>query len=185
MDYAFTTTSRAGAILILPDGATLSELQDKQQLERFREHATKCALQWCRFAKQDSLYLVTAVYKSKSWTLGSFYDGSPGKEILVDQQSCDSTGTSVYDWEYQFNVDHQQGPGNNCYVNQTVIIKGFKITVKWDWLPVVERAERAERWFSRTLASLWSTMNSRWLSRISESCSHVMEHLSIQTMYSH
>lgn len=108
--------------------------------------------------------------KQKTWTLESFYDGSPGGKILVHRQSHD--GAVVYRWQYQFNVDDQQGPGNNCDVNQTVLIKGFKITVRWDWFPMIERVERSERWFTR-FAPLWLIRRFRkWLSQTSESCCH-------------
>ena len=175
--YDFTATSKAGALLILPEGATLFKLEDKQKLEEFRQHAVQHALQWCRYARRDSLYLITAAYKTKTWTLGSFYDGSLGGKILVHRQSHD--GTAMYRWQYQFNVDDQQGPGNNCDVNQTVLMKGFKITVRWDWFPVIERVERSERWFARVLAPLWLIRKFRkWLSQTSESCCHALERLS-------
>ena len=79
--------------------------------------------------KKDSLYLLTAVYKSKSWTLGSFRDASKGSEILVTRP-CDSTGISMYKWQYQSNVDDQQGPKNNFHFNQTVLVQGFNMTMR-------------------------------------------------------
>ena len=168
--YAFTMTSNEGAILILPDGACQFGSEDKGLLEEMQEYAKEHAVQMCRFAKQDTLYLVTAVFKSKSWTLGSFHNGPHGGEILVHRQPCDgsnSTATFMYDWECVTNLDDQEGPKNNPYTNQTVLIKGFRMTVRWDWLPIVERAEWADWWFACFLASLWSTI-SRRLSRMSE-----------------
>lgn len=166
-------TSSEGAMLILPDGASRFELEDEKQLEEIRGHANECAIQWCRFAQKDTLYLVTGVFKSKSWTLGSFYNGSQGDEILVHRGPCDRSGTDhtdlfMYDWECEINVDDQEGPQNNTYINQTVLIKGFKMTVRWDWLPVIQRAERTEWWFFCLLVSLWSVISRRWLSRIGE-----------------
>ncbi|KAG6369268.1 hypothetical protein JVT61DRAFT_15513 [Boletus reticuloceps] len=162
--YEFTATSKTGAILILPGGATLSKLEDKQKLKEFRQHATKYALQWCQYAERDSLYLITAAYKTKTWTLGSFYEGLPGKEILVHQQSGENT--TVYRWEHQFNVHHRQGPGDNDGDNQTVLVQGFRITMRWDWLRMIERVERPERWFARVLATFWPIRKSlRWLSQ--------------------
>ncbi|KAF8123155.1 CHAT domain-containing protein [Boletus edulis] len=161
--YEFTATSKTGAILILPGGATLSKLEDKQKFKEIRQHATKYALQWCKYAQRDSLYLITAAYKTKTWTLGSFYEGSPGKDILVHRESGEN---SVYKWEYQFNVDHRRGPGNNDNDNQTVLIQGFRITVRWDWFRMIERVERPERWFARVLATFWPIRKSlRWLSQ--------------------
>lgn len=181
-------TEREGAILILPDGAILSELQDNEQLEQIREHATRCALHWCGFAKRDSLYLITAVYKSKSWTLGSFQNGSCGKEILVYRRPFDSPGTScsTYEWQYQINVDDQQGPTSNSYVNQTVLIQGFQMTVRRGWLPVVEWGEWSDSWFTRALAKMFSAVLwQQWVTRTSKSCSCVMEYFSTRIMDSH
>lgn len=129
------------------------------------------ALQWCRFAKQDTLYLITAVFKSKSWALASFHDGLHGDKILVHRRSCDRSGADRtdsfnYHWECESNVDNPVPPRNNDYLNQTVLLKGFKMTARWDWFPIVEPAERAEWWFVCFLTSLWSTILRRWLSRI-------------------
>ena len=163
-------TSNEGAILILPDGASRFELGDKKQLEDIREYVVRYALQWCRFTRQDTLYLITAAFKSKSWTLGSFYDGSHGDKILAhqyfDSSGSDMTGSSSYRWECESNIDNPVSPRNNPYLNQTVLLKGFKVTVRWDWLPIVERAEGAEWWLVCFLSSLWSTILWRWLSQI-------------------
>ena len=159
-------TSSEGAILILPDGASRAELEDPKLLEEIREYAARYALQWCRSAGRDTLYLITAVFKSRSWTLGSFSNGSRGEEILVHRLSSD--GSSSYRWECESSVDSPVPPTNNCYLNQTVLIKGFKMTVRWDWLPIIQRAEKAEWWLVCFLTSLWSTISRRWLSRIGE-----------------
>ena len=164
-------TSNEGAILILPDGASRFEIADEQQLGKIREHVMRYALQWCRFAKKDTLYLITAVFRSKSWTLASFHNGSHGDKILVHRRACDSfgcdrIGSSRYHWECESNVDNPVPPRNNAYLNQTVLLKGFKMTVRWDWLPIVERAEKIEWWFICFLASLWSAILRGWLSRI-------------------
>ncbi|KAG6369265.1 hypothetical protein JVT61DRAFT_15509 [Boletus reticuloceps] len=162
--YKFTSTSKTGAILILPDGAILSKLEDKQKLEEFRQHAMKYALQWCIYAQRDSLYLITSAYKTKTWTLGSFYDGSSGGEIHVNRQPRDDT--PEYVWTCEFNVDDQQGPGNNSDVNQTVLIKGFKITARQDWFRKIERVQRPEWWFARVFTAVWPIRKSwKWLSR--------------------
>ena len=165
--YEFTTTTGEGAILILPDGAILSELQDREQLKNIRKHAEKYASQWCQIAGRNSLYLITAVYRSKSWTLGSFERGTPDKKILVHRQSCDSSRTGpMYEWNYEINVVHKQGPANNSYVNQTVFIKGFNMTVRRGSLPIVEWAERTQSWFSRVLIALCSTLlREEWMTQ--------------------
>ncbi|KAH0828722.1 hypothetical protein J3R83DRAFT_3133 [Lanmaoa asiatica] len=154
--YEFTATSNAGAILILPSGATLFELQNKRELEAFRKVATNYALRWCKFAERDSLYLVTGLYKTRSWTLGSFHKGSLGEKILVDRNV---TGGEAYKWMPAFEVDYRPGPQNNSYENQTVLIKGFRMTV-------------SARIIASFLALLFALLQvlfgtpQRWLSRI-------------------
>ena len=163
-------TSSEGAILILPEGAIRVELEDKKLLEKIREYAARYALEWCKSAGRDTLYLITAVFKSNSWTLGSFFNGSCGDKILVHRRPDGGSGNDSlpYHWQCQTNVDDQQGPKNNHYPNQTVLIKGFKMTVRWDWLPIIQRAEMAEWWLVCFLTSLWWTISRQWLSRIGE-----------------
>ncbi|KAI9455531.1 hypothetical protein HD554DRAFT_2042764 [Boletus coccyginus] len=125
--YKFTATSNTGAILILPSGATLSELRNEDKFERFREFAKEYAVPWCKFARRDSLYLVTGVYTARSWTLASFDKGLPGRGILVEQPHGE---TGAYKWTCAFQADCRPGPRDNRYENQTVLIKGFKMTVR-------------------------------------------------------
>ena len=182
-------TSNEGAILILPNGASRWEL-DETQVQELETYVREHALQICRFAKKDPLYLVTGVVKSKSWTLGSFYNGSPGSEILVQRRSSggdSSNGTDdfMYDWVCAVNVDDQDGPQNNNYVNQTVLIKGFRMTVKEGLFPPVELGEWGDSWFARVLASICSTLLQQpWVTRASKSYSDVEDHLSTRTMCS-
>ena len=159
-------TSSGGAILILPDGASRAELEDKKLLEKVREYSARYALQWCRSARRDTLYLIIAVFKSTSWTLGSFFNRSRDEEILVHRRSC--AGSFSYHWVCETDMDNPVPPINNCYLNQTVLIRGFKMTVRWDWLPIIQRAEKAEWWLVCFLTSLRLTISRRWLSRIGE-----------------
>ena len=188
-DYAFNMTSNEGAMLILPDGASRWEL-DEAQVQELGTHVKKYALQICRFAKKDTLYLVTAVVKSKSWTLGSFYNGSDGSEILVRRwssggHSSDGTDPFMYDWVCEANVDDREGPQNNNYVNQTVLIKGFTMTLREGLFPIVELAEWSDSWFARILARMCSTLfRQQWVTRTSKSYPDVKEHLSTRIVYS-
>ena len=113
------------------------------------------------------------MYKSKSWTLGSFYGASKGSEILVTRP-CDSAGISMYKWQYQSNVDDQQGPEGNSYLNQTVLVQGFKMTTRKGWLPVDEWSEWSDWWFARILAKLCLAMSPQWLTRTSALCVFVL-----------
>ena len=159
-------TSSEGAILILPEGASLSELEDKVLLGEIRGYAARFAPEWCKSAQgRDTLYLITAVFKSKSWALGAFSRGSDGREILVHRRSCGDSFS--YRWESELNVDNPVTPINNSYLNQAVFIKGFKMTVR------TQGAKKAQQW----------PMN--WMSRVGEWCSLVMAHSSVQTTDSH
>ncbi|KAG9308485.1 hypothetical protein JVU11DRAFT_11829 [Chiua virens] len=150
-DYVFTAESKEGAILILPDGAKLSEMEKKYS-EHIQDHITKYAPDWCNRAKRDSLYLVTAVYKTKSWTLGSFDHGASGKKIHVYPE--DDSAPVAFRWVSAFHTDSQQAPKGNNHLNQAVFIKGFKITVRDEKLLNLECLERPEGWFAHILNKL-------------------------------
>ena len=155
MAYEFTAKSDAGAILILPSGATLSDLQSKSDLESFRKVATKYARQWCELSKDDSLYLVTGTYKACDFTLASFNTGHLDGKMLVekqDKQPGHDTGT--YIWTCAFEAYCRTGLQNNKYENQTIVIKGFRMTVRWSWLAVIEHVTRSESPIMRRIASL-------------------------------
>ena len=187
-------TSNEGAILILPDGASRWEL-DEAQVQELETYVKKYALQMCRFAKKDTLYLVTAVVKSKSWTLGSFYNGSHGSEILVRRSSSNGNGTFTYQWVSETNVDNQQGPQNNHYLNQTVLLKGFKIMRRGGWLPSIalwarERGVKFEvgpGFESRPglVETCIDLLPEQWVTPASKSCPDVtiMKRLSTRIMY--
>ena len=145
-----------------------------------------------RFKYADSprrtLYVVTGVVKSKSWTLGSFYNGLDGCEILVRRRSSgDGIDPCTYKWMYEVNVDDQQGPQNNNYVNQTVIIKGFKLTMWNGWLPIVEMMGSSTLASARTLAGITSDLlryPSSWVKRTGKSYFDVVKPSSTQIVHS-
>ncbi|KAG9315443.1 hypothetical protein JVU11DRAFT_3053 [Chiua virens] len=140
--YKFVANTKSGAILILPDGATLSELEEQHSIF-MRNHVARHGLAWCKYAQRDTLCLITAVYRAKSWTLGSFEDGFIGGRIHVHfSERNDTLGCK---WLYPFNVDHQQGvPPGNTDLNQAIFIKGFQIKV----------LKRLENWSARLLTNL-------------------------------
>ena len=184
-DYGFRMTASEGAILILPDGCAQSGLEPGKELEELRMHVNKYALQICRWIKRDTLCLVTEVYKSKSWTLGSFYGGHRGGEILVHRRSSHSTGTFTYHWESDVNMDCQMGPENNDYLNQTVLMNGFKITMRAYLLPIVEWAEWSQPRFAHVLGRMTSNLlRHHWVTQTGKPYSNVMKPSSIQIVHS-
>ena len=172
MAYEFTAQSKAGAVLILPSGATLHDLpQDKYKyyLRSFQEAATEHARLWCESSDQHSLYLVTGMYKTRDFILTSFNTGRPNQEMHVK--------SGKYEWKCGFTVYSRTSPPSNKYENQTILIKGFRMTVRWS-LPVVEQVTQAPSQISRWIASLIAFLAallqvvfdtlSKWLSRTSE-----------------
>ncbi|KAG9315439.1 hypothetical protein JVU11DRAFT_3049 [Chiua virens] len=152
--YKFVARACKGSILILPNGATLFELEN-QHLTVIRNHVKKYALAWCRHAQKDTLYLITAAYRAKTWTLGSFKSGVVGEEIHVEVRAGDPPGILEYSWEHAFNVDSQQVSARNTDLNQAVFIKGFKMTVGKHQL-MIEKLVKSEGWFDRLLVTLQS-----------------------------
>ncbi|KAG9308484.1 hypothetical protein JVU11DRAFT_11828 [Chiua virens] len=155
--YNFVAEAKKGAILILPTGASLFEL-DSKCMPSIRNHVKKHALGWCRHAQKDTLYLITAVYRAKTWTLGSFKNGTLGKEIHVQVRASEQNGTPEYRWQHAFNVDNQQVPPGNTDLNQAVFIKGFKMTAG-----NIEQLVMCGGWFDRLLATLQSAAK-KWRS---------------------
>ncbi|KAI6017268.1 hypothetical protein PISMIDRAFT_679577 [Pisolithus microcarpus 441] len=139
VDYEFDSSTRAGAILILPHGAVSAELLSP---ERFRKLAAENALDWYEFARQRygiqqldrSLYLITGFYKARSWSLGSFSNPSDDTGKILARK--DDNNPDVYILEFNFSADcrHSRGSEKSGSINQTVFITGFKITVS-SWLP--------------------------------------------------
>ncbi|KAI6039500.1 hypothetical protein EDC04DRAFT_1715230 [Pisolithus marmoratus] len=151
-DYEFDSSTSAGAILILPHGATSCELLSPEQ---FREVATKNALHWYEFAKKRegvqrldrSIYLITGFYKARSWSLGSFNNpaGATGK-ILARR---DGSNLKTYLLESTLFADRRHSCNVDGSVNQTVFITGFKITFNsWILGPGVSRITESETTWS-------------------------------------
>ncbi|KAF8551788.1 hypothetical protein OG21DRAFT_1498872 [Imleria badia] len=133
-NYEFESSSRAGAILILPHGAMSLELLSA---EEFRDVATKNALNWYEFAnkcyggqhRDRSLYLITGFYKADSWSLGSFNNPTNSTGTILARR--DDTNPNVYRLDFTLPADRRDSSGgdDNGKINQTVFITGFKITV--------------------------------------------------------
>jgi len=141
-DYKFTATSNAGAVLIIPSGATLYELRDQQKLNEFRDLITKHALDWCRCANQDSLSLITGVCKTSSWTLGAFEGRSRGKDITIKKSDDRDPSTTAYKWSTTFDLDYQSCLKDDALENQTVFVRGFRVkTGQANDAVVVDRME--------------------------------------------
>ena len=111
-----------------------------QANKRFRSMAMEHALDWYEIAKMHysenltnrSLYLITELYKSCSWSLASFLDTTAAEHRCIRVIPWEGEGTTVgRDWKCTFPVQYHDGPGpsHNGNVNQSVFIGRFKITV--------------------------------------------------------
>ncbi|KAF7333003.1 Ribonuclease III [Mycena venus] len=137
-----STSSRATAILLLPDGAARTNLR---RLQAFRDYALKHAQQWYAFVNGDlgrmvdsgELYLVTGVDKSSSWSVAALENSYEGCELSLKLKPVYAgSGSASYAWEWTTassfaNSGPRRGPGEQSWTdNQTVFLRGFKVAIR-------------------------------------------------------
>ncbi|KAI3612925.1 hypothetical protein WG66_005349 [Moniliophthora roreri] len=141
--YRFTSSNDQGAILMLPEGSTLSKLESKAI---FRAYAKKNALAWFSYAKEcrgrefpsgtdPSLYLVTGWEKCPAWGISSFcnsfYKGTT-VNLPFNVLSPEEGRHNVYSWGRSVLCQSRCHPSikfsGKSLPNQTVFIRGFKIS---------------------------------------------------------
>ena len=136
MECEFNLSSSEGALLILPEGA---ERHDLRNHHRFLEAATRHGADWYRFAEEkvgqiighDSLYLITGLYKTRSWSLAAFEktaeSGEYPAQFRLSQVGGDNIAATCA-WDTTRTLDWRVGPIDNFGIpNQAVFIRGFKI----------------------------------------------------------
>ncbi|KAJ7679997.1 hypothetical protein B0H14DRAFT_2192421, partial [Mycena olivaceomarginata] len=82
-----STSSKETAVLLLPDGASRTDLRRK----KFRDYALKNAQRWYAFVNGDlermvnngDLYLVTGTDKSSSWSVAAFENHSEDCKVSL------------------------------------------------------------------------------------------------------
>ncbi|KAF8553762.1 hypothetical protein OG21DRAFT_1196424 [Imleria badia] len=139
LEYEFTLSSSEGALLILPEGA---ERHDLRNHHRFLEVATQHGADWYRFAEEkvgqiidnDSLYLITGLHKTRSWSVAAFEKTAGTAEhsaqFRVSQSGSDSIA-ATYTWDTTRALDWRVGPVDNYgLANQSVFIRGFKVALR-------------------------------------------------------
>ncbi|KAF8556855.1 hypothetical protein OG21DRAFT_530348 [Imleria badia] len=153
-DYEFSMSMEDGAVLILPEGAQSRDLQNEK---RFLDEAIRHAVDWyeCateeggRLISNDSLYLITGFHKAHSWSLGaagrsvsSLHEQRSAK-FKVGQIHEGGLTAEAYSWEATHGFEGRVGPMHPYQLpnhilsggirggvpNQTVFIRGFRITV--------------------------------------------------------
>jgi hypothetical protein len=145
-----STSSKATAILLLPDGASRTNLRC---LQIFRDYALKHAQRWYTFVNGDlgrmldsgELYLVTGVDKSTSWSVAALENNAEGCEVSLKLKpayaasvgSGGGTGAGAscaWEWECTssfVNSGPRRGDEEEAWTdNQTVFLRGFKVAVR-------------------------------------------------------
>jgi len=132
-------SSSEGALLILPEGA---ERHDLRNHHIFLEAATHHGADWYRFAEErvgqiianDSLYLITGLYKTTSWSLAAFEKTTGTGEYPVQfrvSQAERNNIAATYTWDTTRALNWRAGPIDKYEIpNQAVFIRGFKIALR-------------------------------------------------------
>jgi hypothetical protein len=112
-----TTSSKEGAVLLLPDGGSRYDFRPRLT---FREYALKHAKSWYEFingklgrdVRNGSVYLVTGCDKAYSWGVASFSNASEGGQTSL-KFSAEAEGGSTsngWKWETSDSVSACSGP---------------------------------------------------------------------------
>ena len=151
--FIFTCADREGALLVLPDGATRTDLQFRNVLSKYaQEHVPR----WRKWlvgslgldARNDSLYLITGTDKTTNWCVASYSNTSGGARSLL---RFTNTGTAAvgrtgrYSWESSSSVEARTCPAlrEGSSRNQCVFVRGYRLTLR-EGLYQRMLAERAE-----------------------------------------
>ncbi|KAF7354579.1 Ribonuclease III [Mycena sanguinolenta] len=137
-----STSSKAVAMLLLPDGASRTNLR---RLQIFRDYALRHAERWYAFVNGDlqrmvesgDLYLVTGVDKTSSWSVAALENNSEDCELsLTLKPACVGSASATYAWDWECassftNSGPRRRAGEESWTdNQTVFLRGFKVAVR-------------------------------------------------------
>ncbi|KIK94598.1 hypothetical protein PAXRUDRAFT_33442 [Paxillus rubicundulus Ve08.2h10] len=138
----FTSTSAAGATLVLPEGAGTEDLLS---LGALMKEAKEKGESWYHYAyfdrerttiNNDSLYLVTGYHKTSSWAVAAFSDASCSggfNAAFTAGQVVEGNIAAAYSWQVTNSIHWRVGPEEGHNVNsrnQAVSIRGFKIALR-------------------------------------------------------
>ncbi|KAJ7096075.1 hypothetical protein C8R44DRAFT_813124 [Mycena epipterygia] len=168
-EVEISTSSKRTAVLLLPDGASRTDLRFP---DKFRDHALKHAKSWYDFLSSlgrtvdnGELYLVTGVDKSASWSVAAVENYTEDCTISLKLKAAQigSAGAS-YVWEWETvarfaDSGPRRPPGEDSGAkNQTVFLRGFRIAIpSLPWskktiaIPIVEPQSSANLTWFRTL----------------------------------
>lgn len=135
--YNFMSMNSEGAILMLPDGSTRVDLENKKI---FRQYANRNAYRWFTYVEdtrgrelQDlSLYIITGSDRASSFGVASFFNP---QDQEMNLRFNINEHTHVHTWSNSHYAQSRSGPryrpgdqlGIDRPPNQSVFIRGFKI----------------------------------------------------------
>lgn len=102
-----STSSKEGAVLLLPEGASTYNLR---RLQAFRDYALEHGLAWYRFVDETheravesgSLYFVTGCDKTSSWGVAAFSNSSTEGEISLKFSATPiASGRVSFSWQWE------------------------------------------------------------------------------------
>jgi hypothetical protein len=141
--FQLTSSSKEGAVLLLPDGASR---RDARRRGAFREYALRHAKSWYEFVNvtremevaNGSLYLVTGCDKASSWGVASFSNESRDGQVSLKFVALQAASGKVsWDWECEAfsSVSIRSGPkrvneDEPRPQNQCVFIRGFRVMIR-------------------------------------------------------
>lgn len=141
LPYKFNLSSTDGALLILPEG---SERYDLLNEDLFLEQASRHGIEWYNYAvnrrrriiNPDSLYLITGIYKTRSWSVAAFENVMENEHHTAHFKQIERDSmTPTYTWETTCALDWRVGPHIDYDIpNQAVFIYGFKIAIRRGFL---------------------------------------------------
>lgn len=139
----FSSTSKEGAVLALPNGASALDLRPT---DRLKEYALKHGASWYEFVNgtlrrgipNGSLYFVTGCDKTSSWGVASVSNISTEGEVALTFKNTQLGGGSAsfeWQWETCSPAAVRTGPElaegeRNPPQNQCVFLRGYKVAVR-------------------------------------------------------
>ncbi|KAJ7227900.1 ankyrin repeat-containing domain protein [Mycena rebaudengoi] len=147
-----STSSKEAAVLLLPDGASRSDLR---RLKKFRNYALKHAQRWYAFVngelermvESNALYLVTGVDKSSTWSVAAVENQSEDCRVSLKLKAAQvGTAGTTCAWEWESASSFADSgprrlPGEELWKdNQTVFLRGFKVAVRPAPLKMLNKA---------------------------------------------
>ncbi|KIM79348.1 hypothetical protein PILCRDRAFT_565044 [Piloderma croceum F 1598] len=132
----FTCSCNESAILVLPDGASDTNMRKPERLLDFL--TADVALQWLDATESSSLILVTGCVKSRSWGVASVSNTSRQVFVSLNFSAAQVGGrfTGSYSWQSSNGGHHRDGPHPPSNTqNQCVFMRGFKMSSRKSLIP--------------------------------------------------